>query len=1369
MSIAHLLDGFMYTVYKYSHVLFALVGMLTMLSGVLLSVFVATQKKRKKAKAEEEAAEGGADGEAPAAGEGDPEDAAKGVKGAFGQLRKALGFANMSRRKKYSVPWVLLFGDEDAGQSDVVAELARLGVEDDQCHCRAEALHFAVLRDGVVFAPSARFFAHGKAGDAYAATLLRAFRAVRPRRPLDAVVVTLGAQELCGQEPGTFEAERAAEAAGHRIAERLERIQDALGMSLPVYVLVTGCEQVPGFDALQRAVGDEALRQMFGWTSPKTPDTAYAKSWEEDICGSILSSLDSATQSVFAAPHPPDDAGRIFRLREYFEDLFPALTLRLRTIFQPRSQMQSVPCRGVYFCGHYGEGRGRRTTFVHDVFSKQIFGEMGLASPADRLMVARRRTVRGMQAAVVGIMAVWVLGMAVGHYRVWKESRDVITVLESLKTDFERYQLLGRTGAAAPDMHMTPEEFKQRMEGYISGFNSIDPELFFSVFIPSSWESELRGRILSMARKAVGSVLLRGIRGDLMNRAAHLGLAEGLPVAEGDVRRRAQSLEETPEYRRFALYADKVLELTGRCLMFNGLSASTSAKDFAELTEYSFNATMPKDFAKYAHIVLKDLPYAKVDLTAQAAALEQQEQANLLGVFARAFIHNDVRQELRGVQRLLDALRSGGQQTGGNSLDAFIAAVDALGVFATSPQWAWMQGDVFTPGKGIVDKHMHVRQRIAELSGQSFDPRQAQAMAEGKLEELSGRLVSLRDDVQAMRDEDLGPLLTFDDEGHFAPAAWLIELRDVLADARTRDFMQPVPEGVVNEDVPPEDIAWDVSILSRAVKLLDSYGGYDAQLSKKLPKPSARQVVTTAMNERVAENVYRLVGQAQVYSPYPAGMTSGWEHTLESAAVNFSKASPYILRAVQSLRTMGQVALADAVGSIPGAQAVRLLEMSRMLLERDALFAPQSTALAQWQGTTPVLAGVYGLTTNDEAVAYMTARLGRVRHVVSVFVEPSLTYVYKQGRRDFAGDDDLITYWESIVAALEAYDSKRPGNSVANVETLIMQTFGKTTAKTYATTLSAVEPRFDGPGYFERRGRALISTVRARCLEADLTTFASGYGAASAFFDEHLAGHFPFAPVRTGGPQASVEDVMAFLNMLDGVAGTMPASAARLHALAPQKRFLDAVAGAEPFLRSLVAGKDQSSQCGLTVDFRTQRASEVGGEQIVDWTLTAGEQSVHFRDAETGLTWGPGQDVRFTLEWAQDSDRFPVLAQTLPPGAAVQERRVVWQYTDLWALYAFVRANSAAAGDVKGDAPPPPGTLVFSVATKAADSAVRRSVASAPDGETVTVFMRLHLTQAGVDEKGKPKVTPLAWPTDLPKTMPELDANSVRDELYKAL
>ncbi len=90
----------------------------------------------------------------------------------------------------------------------------------------------------------------------------------RPRRPLNGVLLTINTQDLLQQGP----ADRKEHAM--KLRTRLQELQQRLGVRPPIYVLVTKCDLIAGFNETFGDFGREEREQVWGFSFPHDPERA---------------------------------------------------------------------------------------------------------------------------------------------------------------------------------------------------------------------------------------------------------------------------------------------------------------------------------------------------------------------------------------------------------------------------------------------------------------------------------------------------------------------------------------------------------------------------------------------------------------------------------------------------------------------------------------------------------------------------------------------------------------------------------------------------------------------------------------------------------------------------------------------------------------------------------------------------------------------------------------------------------------------------------------------------------------------------------------------------------------------------------------
>jgi type VI secretion system protein ImpL len=129
---------------------------------------------------------------------------------------------------------------------------------------------------------------------------------------------------------------------------RLFQTQSALGFCLPVHVVLTRGDALPGFSALVETLPPRLRDDMLGWASPFALDAAYAESWLHaafETIGSAFLQLQLELHAAAALSVPPD---ALFQLESHIRALHEPLAMFLGTVFRRTVFQESLFFRGFY-------------------------------------------------------------------------------------------------------------------------------------------------------------------------------------------------------------------------------------------------------------------------------------------------------------------------------------------------------------------------------------------------------------------------------------------------------------------------------------------------------------------------------------------------------------------------------------------------------------------------------------------------------------------------------------------------------------------------------------------------------------------------------------------------------------------------------------------------------------------------------------------------------------------------------------------------------------------------------------------------------------------------------------------------------------
>src|SRR5688572_27212004 len=289
-------------------------------------------------------------------------------------------------------------------------------------------------------------------------TLLHMLRRERPDSPLNGIIVTISCSDLIGARNSPERMEEQAD----RIRNFLERTRKFLGVRLPLHVLVTKCDALPGFKSFADALPGTRRHDIFGWANDADPEARFEPGWVDEGFAHLQGELTTLRDEVLAAPEYVRDSVGVFVFDSEFSDLqepLKAFVARLMTIGERRP---SLFFRGFYFTGDaleagsdpardsdvdttLSERKPRSTTrisaeiageahnlvFLKSLFSDKIFKEAGLARPIARLRLSRDRRVVAAQAAAILIALIGGTGLYTSINDVVRAGRAVTAALKA--------------------------------------------------------------------------------------------------------------------------------------------------------------------------------------------------------------------------------------------------------------------------------------------------------------------------------------------------------------------------------------------------------------------------------------------------------------------------------------------------------------------------------------------------------------------------------------------------------------------------------------------------------------------------------------------------------------------------------------------------------------------------------------------------------------------------------------------------------------------------------------------------------------------------------------------------------------------------
>ncbi len=244
----------------------------------------------------------------------------------------------------------------------------------------------------------------------------------RPKKPVNGVLVAVSVSDLAGESDG------GAAELGRRMRERVDEVMARLQLVLPVYVLVTKCDMLPGFVETFADLRKPERGQVWGFTMPLKTEGERSEAFAEGL-DELVESLGERALRRLGEERQQGARERIYELPQQFAALRPALCAFVEALVSESVYQDTPILRGAYFTSGTQEGSRvdrvmsamaeafgiraaavktesvleAKSYFLGDVFAKVIFPDQGIAfrnAKAVRRGAIRRWALAGAAMAV---------------------------------------------------------------------------------------------------------------------------------------------------------------------------------------------------------------------------------------------------------------------------------------------------------------------------------------------------------------------------------------------------------------------------------------------------------------------------------------------------------------------------------------------------------------------------------------------------------------------------------------------------------------------------------------------------------------------------------------------------------------------------------------------------------------------------------------------------------------------------------------------------------------------------------------------------------------------------------------------------------
>ena len=1231
----------------------------------------------------------------------------------IGAMFEGIDALSGDAKKRYDLPvYLMISQDESAHElvegtgNDILQRLSlkdRNGDESGSC---------VVLKHGCLV--------HHESPEQITAELIHS----RPERPLDGVVFAVPAKDLLNP------IRKARQKKLDWLFQQFWAVQKDIEFTLPVYFIVSGLEELKGFQAFWDLAELEPFQdEIFGWSSPQNFDSPFNSVWVEEAFTRAANALQDRFYDVSVRERGNDPQDAVLFLQAFRRLQAPTQEF-LDGIFNSSALQHPCFFRGIYFSGSLKSGEGSQPGFLKDLFKRKIFPEYGLAIPRYDKLLSADKTLRNLQVlSLVGftILLAWTGFNLAAKLEQKNELRVAVASVNDIWRENQGYESIRPLFGIMAHMDASEEYCCGPLPlrfGGISVNNQVEnffKEEMFSKRIFPAMECRSRQRIADLSNENKFSVTGGLLEGDFL-----LWLDQ-LVIEARTYQQLKQLMEESQATR----------------------SVNSVTEEFSELIGFLYDEELPPGFGENSDLYIEAIAENQFEIEYLSTKDCEESVGSIRDVWSQSLLaaQMDIDSEVERIAApvgFIEAL---------HDYESISINQVSLDRPAFSKFLSWKQYFDQTWGAGqkasFCARTRDDLSAVADVLVKNGSPRESLEAGRDNFFEACKAAVQ----QQMIEDNSRLPRPLYsgiNDNGDLSPKISVVARRvfESISD------MSKLPFASIETSSWTErsgNFYWSVDDLSKTLEFYEDYLSF-----------ADSRFETTYLPDSPSDNRETYLSQAIVLSQLQRAMLS----TIENAKIlvkpneridfktldrreagianrvsNFKKSLEPLLSLVSAFDQLGFITAKRALLLESQNQAVGLLEDIDSLFRANQIYAPRANP--KWNAHQYAEA-FFGLLSPIQVQDYLAAQDQRSRILALDYAQPVV--IYLANTEGSFSNSDLLGRWLRTLVEINKRQNKDPSNDLEKFEQFFAGEFFETNLSNCHEQVKAFEEPLGG-SMFAVMNRELVQRAVEHCLSFQADTIKQEYRLVTDAFEKYLAPFYPYNRSSTARP-LSPKSLNAFLEVYGGKTDGL---AERVRVLAWKYREFEQ---AEPFIQSLddslallseiVRNSKNEVQPGLELAVELNPRTDI--EPAYDFTshisrkaLSIGRDKLQFPGAQKSLFWNFADQAVFELEWASGSP-YQLLTMT---GASVA-RKLTFQSSGYWGLLRFLEEYQSDLPD--GNALYEESMLLeFSGGVKRA----QQSSSITP----LTSFVRV--TLFGQDPETGVK-TPLVMPKRFPSASPKL-------------
>jgi type VI secretion system protein ImpL len=1069
---------------------------------------------------------------------------------AFYEASKLLKQAFPGNDYMYDLPWYLTLGDTQSGKGTLLESLDikrpfGLGpkIEDLGLPLNWNYFDYGVVLDvrGDVI------YDHKKAATSKVwSDLLQKLSYHRARRPLDGIIVTLSAEDLYGAKKlSALDMRNKA----HILYQNLITIQNNLSMRLPVYVVVTKTDIIPGFDAFTQSFQSANLKNMFGWSSSHSVQQSYSSSWMEIAAQETSASVNDLKLQAFAMMHKQEkqiDEDALFVFSEELSKVWDNITIFNNQLFAEGVYKDSHFLRGIYFTGRVEEPKhytadlelfvqrpSLKICFARDLFMEKIFAERNIGFPSYEIIQSAWRNLSVGKIGLLGGLAASCLLSLLSYHQFRNSKENLAPAIQDIKTVMKEIKNI-----RSNHINLSKDELENYNKHFDHFLKTVSEDTkFWAFFMPPSWFSSLKKDAYSAVGTAFDLILVQSVHQQVQEKLTKL-LAAPKEISKQTEKEKTvfdavdQRLSEkanpvkTKYFQTLKEFVDNLVLLEKIANSYNNFFISREKDDLfilmKDLFNYDFTDSFKSNFSLYNWAIRTDA-YEKLDLKTYKKRIQKNLEKLFDGFLVFGLTQNDSLKKVFGLNSILDELAdvdAYGDISADDFESIFKTIQDVIDLSYKTGDLAWIAEDKFNPGEDY-EKFLLTLDR-SQLIAKDF--------TKDQMNRIQRAYSKLKDEISGSYSSMLDASVFNMSGGTFHANQELIDIKNFLDRFSDEAFMTKVEKkGLATQEINGKLILWDGRHLANADKMLSGYYDFIEKGIEDYPQ-KLRPLLEKVAKAQLHKNLMNLLGMAQyTVSSNIETIGTNPEERFKNQARSFAASWAPLKKILTELSAVDEIPEAvSELNRFVTEQFLRVLIALDGIIEKENLLKVRSGKFKWWSGDgDPILAG-FKVGDYKALEGLLDTHFRRISKLAKDYAKPSVNLLVADFLPLQSYERIIVKKWSSILEQSLAYEKKQAGNSIEKLVQLYLQDLKDFKVENADQIFKKVQVVNDESDYFLEQRSTTLKELSDRVDAIGGYKLLEQYQKIATYFNDNVANKHPF----TNDPSVQEEVDLATLKEL---------------------------------------------------------------------------------------------------------------------------------------------------------------------------------------------------------------------------------------------